>query len=296
MSNILVASLGFGLVTASIIAIGAMGFTLQFGLTNILNISFGAMMTSGAMASLVVERMGGPMWLVILVAPAAGALLTLVIGRYLLPIFSRRGSGLFEMVMVTLAIGLVLQYLIDAIDGEQIFSFKFPEGSSLHFGPLTFTVTQLVIIASAIALFLGLEGLLKLTRLGKALRAMAGEPRLARSCGIPTSRIVNVTWLLSGAFAGLGGLVYVINSLTVDAFTGADFLPLVLGAAILGRAGSSVGAVTAAVAMGMATEIAGAFGGSAYSTVAGFGLLVIVLLTRPGGLIGDTLLKEEVTL
>ncbi len=294
--SIFIASLGFGLVTASIIAIGSMGFTLQFGLTNVLNISFGAMMTFGAMGSLVAEKLGASMWIVVLVAPIVGALATVAVGRLVFPIFSRRGSGLFEMVMVTLAIDLLLQYLVDAVDHEQIFSFNFPSGHSFHFGPIVLTVTQLSIIAGAILLFVGLESLLRRTRLGKALRAMAGEPRLARACGVPTGRIVNVTWIISGALAGLAGLVYMMNSLTVDAFTGANFLPLVLGAAILGRAGSTVGAVVAALAMGMATEIAGAFGGSAYSTVAGFGLLAIVLLTRPGGLIGDTLLKEEVTL
>lgn len=294
--SIFIASLGFGLVTASIIAIGAMGFTMQFGLTNVLNISYGAMMTFGAMASLIAEKQGAPLWLVVVVAPVAGIVATLIIGRLFLPLFSRRGSGLFEMVMVTLAIDLVLQYLIDAVDREQIFSFTFPNGRSFHLGAIVLTVTQLAIIAGAFLAFVGLESLLRRTRLGKALRAMATEPRLARACGVSTGRIVNVTWVISGALAGLTGLVYMINSLTVDAFTGANFLPFVLGAAILGKAGSTVGAVVASIAMGMATEIAGAFGGSAYSTVAGFALLAIVLLTRPGGLIGETLLKEEVTL
>lgn len=294
--QIFLSSLGFGLVTASIIAIGSLGFSLQFGLTNVLNISFGAMMTFGAMAALIAEHLHAPLWIVVLVAPLAGAIGTLLIGRLIFPIFTKRGSTLFEMVMVTLALDLVLQYTIDAIDKEQIFPFTFPSGVSFHLGPWTFTMLQIVIILAALAIFGGLETVLQKTRLGKALRAMAAEPRLARACGIPTGKVVNVTWIISGALAGLAGFVYVANSLTVDAFTGANFLPLVLGAAILGRAGSTVGAVVAAFAMGMVTEIVGAFGGAAYATVAGFALLAVVLLTRPSGLIGDTLLKEEVTI
>jgi branched-chain amino acid transport system permease protein/neutral amino acid transport system permease protein len=199
------------------------------------------------------------------------------------------------MVMVTLAVNLMLQFGIDAASREQIYRFAFPQGPSLHIGPFTFTVTQLVLVAVAALVFAGLEMLLRRTRLGKALRAMAVEPRLARTCGIPTSKIVNVVWLLSGALAGLAGLAFVINSLTIDASVGTSFLPLVLAAAILGKAGSTRGAVLAALALGVVTEEVAAVGGAAYSTVAGFGILAIVLLTRPAALAGQTAGKVEIT-
>jgi branched-chain amino acid transport system permease protein/neutral amino acid transport system permease protein len=290
-----VQAVGFGVVTAALIAIGAMGFTVQFGLTNVLNIAYAGVMTVGAFAAFIAQEMHLWLPLGVVLAPVAGAVITLGIGKTVFTFFARRGAGLFEMVMVTLALNLMLQFGIDAASREQIYRFSFPQGRSLHLGVFTFTVTQLALVAVAVAVYAALEFLLRRTKLGKALRAMAVEPRLARSCGIPTSKIVNVTWLISGALAGLAGLAYVINSLTIDASVGTTFLPLVLAAAILGKAGSTRGAVLAALALGVVTEVVGALGGSAYSTVAGFGVLVLVLLTRPAGLIGETAGKVEIT-
>jgi branched-subunit amino acid ABC-type transport system permease component len=292
---LIIQSLGFGLVTAALIAIGAMGFTVQFGLTNVLNISYAGVMTIGAFAAFIAQTLHLWLPLALVLAPLAGAVLTLGIGKSVFPFFARRGAGLFEMVMVTLALNLMLQYGIDAASRERIYRFSFPQGRSIHLSVFSFTVAQLVLIAVALAVFAALEYLLRRTRLGKALRAMAVEPRLARACGIPTARIVNVTWIISGALAGLTGLAYVINSLTIDASVGTTFLPLVLAAAILGTAGSTRGAVLAALALGMVTEVVGAVGGAAYSTVAGFGVLVLVLLTRPAGLIGETAGRVEIT-
>jgi branched-subunit amino acid ABC-type transport system permease component len=292
---LIIQALGFGVVTAALIAIGAMGFTLQFGLTNVLNISYAGAMTVGAFATFLAEVFHLALALGVVLAPLAGAALTWVLGRTLFAFYAHRGAGIFEMVMVTLAVNLMLQFGIDAASREQIYRFAFPQGPSLHVGPFTLTVTQLVLVAVAALVFAGLELLLRRTRLGKALRAMAVEPRLARTCGIPTSKIVNVVWLLSGALAGLAGLAYVINSLTIDASVGTSFLPLVLAAAILGKAGSTRGAVLAALALGVVTEEVAAVGGAAYSTVAGFGILAIVLLTRPAALAGQTAGKVEIT-
>ena len=292
---LIIQALGFGVITAALIAIGAMGFTIQFGLTNVLNISYAGVMTAGAFAAFIAGELHLPLALGVALALATGAAGTWLLGRTLFAYYARRGAGLFEMVMVTLAVNLILQFGIDAASREQIYRFSFPQGASLHGGPFTVTVTQLALIGVALAVFAGLELLLRRTRLGKALRAMAAEPGLARTCGIPTNRIVTVVWLLSGALAGLAGLAYVINSLTIDASVGTGFLPLVLAAAILGRAGSTRGAVLAALALGIVTEEVAAAGGAAYGTVAGFGILALVLLTRPAAVAGQAAAKAEIT-
>jgi len=290
-----VQALGFGIVSAALIAIGAMGFTLQFGLTNVLNISYGGAMTVGAFAAFVAAELHLPAAAGVACALLAGALVTWLLGRTLFAFYARRGAGVFEMVMVTLAVSLIIQFGIDAAAREQIYRFSFPQGASLRWGWFTFTVTQLVLVGVAAAVYAGLELLLRRTKLGKALRAMADQPRLARTCGIPTSRIVHVVWLLSGALAGLAGLAYVINSLTIDASVGTTFLPLVLAAAILGKAGSTRGAVLAALLLGLVTEEVSAWGGAQYASVAGFGILAIVLATRPAALAGQAAGKTEIT-
>ena len=296
MSSVIVESIGFGIVTASIIAVGAMGFSLQFGLTNVFNISYGTVLTLGGFAALIAENLGISGWYDVLIGAGIGVIGTFLIGKGVLSFFARRRAGLFELITVSLAVELILQYTIDAIDGERLFNYSFSQGSSLHFLGMIFTVTQLEIVGLALGAFACLEGLLRLTRTGKALRAVAEEPRLARACGIPTSRIVNVTWVASGALAGAAGVIYIMNSLSVSAFTGTDFLPLLLAAAILGRAGSVAGAVVASLAIGITSELVSALGGSGYSTIAGFGILVVVLLARPGGVTSGLALKTEATL
>lgn len=287
-----VSSIGFGVVLASIIAIAAMGFTVQFGLTNVLNLSFGAVMTVGGYAAYVAHVHGIGGWWGVLVGGAAAAVLTLIVGRGVFKPYARRGAGLFEIMMVTLGLSLIINYALQAISHNNVYQYNVLQSTPLHFGSIIITKTQLAIVIIAVAVLIGLEALLRLTKVGKAMRAMAADPDLARACGIRTGRIVVLTWLLSGFLCGVAGVVYIINSQSIGYTTGQLFLPLVIAAAILGGAGSAFGAVLAALIMGIVTEAVSAYGGSAYSTVAGFAILIIVLLSRPstvrGGQAGHT--------
>lgn len=293
--HLLVQTIGFGVVTASIIAVGAMGFTIQFGLTNVLNLSYGAIMTVAAFVAFVAQQAGINIWIGLVLGGLTGALSTLLLGRTVIKLYARRGTRLFEMVMVTLGMSLVIEYAVDAVSKDKIYSVSFPQGASVHIGAITVTESQIILVAIGILILLALEALLHLTRLGKALRAMAADPSLARSCGIPTDRIVNVTWLLTGFLCGLAGVVYVINSLSVNYTTGLTFLPTVLAAAFLGGVSSPRGAALAALVLGIVTELVAALGAPSYSTVAAFGVLVVVLLSKPSGVLGGAARKVELT-
>lgn len=285
MLSTLLSAVAFGVVLASIIAIAAMGFTIQFGLTNVLNLSYGGVMTIGGYVAYLAVSHGISAWYGLVLGAAAGAVATLVIGHGLLRRFAARGTKVFEMMMVTLGLGLVIDYTLQAISHNNISQFTVLQSAPLHLGPVTLTPTQVIITAVGLAIFIGLEALLRLTRIGKALRAMASDPSLARACGIKTSRIVVFTWLLSGALCGLAGVVYIINAQSIGYTTGELFLPLVIAAAILGGAGSPSGAILAALLMGIVTQVFSAYGNASYSTAAGFGILVIVLLTRPSAVL-----------
>jgi branched-subunit amino acid ABC-type transport system permease component len=294
-STVLLHSIGFGITTAAVVAIGAMGFTLQLGVTNVLNIAYGNVMTIGAFASLIVERQHLGLLATILAAPLAGAILTIVLARTLFATYARRHGGAFDLLMVTLAIGLIIQYGLDALAHLQVFQFTFPSGSTVKVGPFVFTVLSLALIGFAAAVFAALMAALRLTRMGKALRALSVDPKLARACGVPMRRIINLTWVLSGALAGLAGLVYVTNSLTVSAGSGLDFVVLVIAAALLGGAGSPAGAVLAALVVGIASEVVAAVGGSYYSDAAGLAILALVLVLRPAARSGSAASRDEVT-
>lgn len=294
-STIVLQAVGFGLVTAATIAIGAIGFTLQFAVTNILNIAYGSMLTVGAFASLLVQRAHLGLAATIVAAPVAGAVVTWLLARTLYASFARRRRGAFDLIMVSLAASLIIQYAIDAAAQGQAFSFNFPAGKTVHAGVFVFSTVSLALIGVAVIVLALIVVLLKLTRIGKALRAVSTDPKLARACGVPMRKILTLTWLLSGALAGLAGLVYVTNSLTVSSATGLDFLVLVIAAALLGGAGSPVGAVVAALVVGIATEVVAAIGGQYYSQAVGLAILAIVLIVRPAARTWGGAIRDEVT-
>lgn len=296
MLDTLASAIAFGIILGSVIAIAAMGFTLQFGLTNLFNLSFGSVMTVGAFAAYLAQVNGINAWYGLAVGGAVGAVLTLLLGRGLFRLYARRGAGLFEMVMVTLGLGLVINYTVQAISHNNVYQFTVLQSAPIHLGPVIITPTQAILVGCAVAVFAALEALLRLTKVGKALRAVAAEPALARSCGIRINRVVIITWVLSGFLCGMAGVVYIINSQSVGYATGQLFLPLVIAAAILGGAGSPGGAIAAALLMGVVTEVVSAYGGPQYSTVAGFAILVVVLLCRPRSVLGGAARETRVTL
>jgi branched-subunit amino acid ABC-type transport system permease component len=293
--TIILQAVGFGLVTAAIVGIGSMGFTLQFGVTNILNISYGNILTIGAFAALLAQQAHLGLVVTIIAAPVAGALATWLLARTVFAAFARRHGSAFDLILVTLASSLIIQFSIDAAAQGQSFSFSFPVGSTVHIGPFVFTVLSLGLIATAAVVLALMMAALHLTRMGKALRALSTDPKLARACGVPMRKILDLTWLVSGALAGLAGLVYVTNSLTVDAGAGLNFLVLVIAAALLGGAGSPMGAVLAALVVGIATEVVAAVGGSYYSQAAGLAILAVVLVARPTARTWGGAVRDEVT-
>lgn len=252
------------------------------------------MTAAGFVAYLAVSH-GINAWYTLLIGGLVGAILTLLLGVYVFRPYARRGAKLFEMMMVTLGLALVIDYGLQAISHNNIYQFTVLQSAPLKFGPILITPTELILAIVGLVVYIALEMLLKLTRIGKALRATAAEPTLARSCGIRTGRVVVITWVLSGFLCGLAGVVYIINSQSIGYATGELFLPLVVAAALLGGAGSPRGAVLASLLMGIVTQIVAAFGQPAYSTVAGFAVLVVVLLARPGA-IGSAVGGSEVTL
>jgi len=142
--SIFISSIGFGLVTASIITLAAVGFTLQFGATNILNLAFGDVMIASAFVAYLANNLGLNIWLCVLVGAVFGALASLLLNRLLFTPFLRRGTKLFGMVIVTLAAGLVIQNILLAITGSQFVSYSMDVGRTVNLGSVVLTTAQLV--------------------------------------------------------------------------------------------------------------------------------------------------------
>ena len=290
----LIPAIGFGLITASILAIAAVGFTLQFSVTNILNLAYGDIMTAAAFAAFLANRAGVNIWICLVIAASFGAVFSMLLNRYVYFQFVRRGTRLFAMIIVTIAVSLIIQNLLLAIFRPTFFSYHTEPGPSYHFGSMIFTASQLAIMGIAVLAMLSVHLLFTQTRLGKAMRATATNPALARSCGIATDRVIDLAWLLSGALCGTAGVVLVLNTATFNEGTGAGFLVPIVAAAVLGGIGQPYGAMLGAITIGLAGEISAALINPSYKSVAAFLILIVVLLLRPQGILSEVADAKEV--
>ena len=287
--SLFIASVGFGLVTAAVLAIAAVGFTLQFGVTDVLNLAFGAVMILGAFLAYYVNSHGISVWYGLVIAMAAGAVVSVVINSVVYTPFQRRGASPITMVIVSLGITLIIEFGVEAVAGGVPVSYTMGQGPTFQAGSFILTGVQVIIMAIAVVTMAGVHVLLRYTKLGKAMRATAANRTLARNCGIRTGRVITATWALTGALCGLAGTVFAIDATSFDSASTDIFLVLILAAVFLGGPGQPYGAMLGALVIGLATEVSAAFIPADYSYVVAFVALLIMLGVRPTGLLGARL-------
>jgi branched-chain amino acid transport system permease protein/neutral amino acid transport system permease protein len=280
------ASVGFGLVTAAVLAIAAVGFTMQFAVTDVLNLAYGAVMIASAFVAYAVNQAGASVWLGALAAAAFGSAGSVLLNWGIYTPFRRRGSAPVTMVIVSLGMTLIIEFGLQAIVGGTGVSYTMSQGPTLKAGGLVLTTVQLVIIALAVAVMAAVHALLRYSKLGKAMRATAANRSLARACGVRTDRIVTLTWALTGALCGLAGTVFAMNNGSFGATSADLFLVVILAAVFLGGPGQAYGAMVGAVIVGLATEISAAYLTPSYKDVVAIGVLLAVMAARPGGVLG----------
>jgi len=284
--SVFVASIGFGLVTAAVLALASVGFTLQFAVTNVLNLAYGGVMIVAAYCAYLLNEHGVSVWVAALAGILAGAVLSMLLNNVVYTPFKRRGTTPIAMVIVALGMTLILEFGTQAVAGPANVSYAMSQGGTAKLGSLQLTVAQLVIIALAIVMMVLVHLLIRYTRLGKAMRATAANPDLARNCGIRTDRVVMLTWLISGALCGLAGVTFAMNSGTFGATSTDIFLVLILAAVFLGGPGQPYGAMLGALVIGLATEVSASVVVSDYKDVIAFVILLAMLAVRPTGLLG----------
>lgn len=284
--SIFVESVGFGVVAAAVLALASVGFTLQFAVTNVLNLAYGGVMIVSAYAAYLLNEHGVEIWVAVLASIVTGAALSLFLNNLIYTPFQRRGTSPIAMVIVSLGMTLILVFGTQALAGPTNVSYTMSQGATVKFGSIVLTVVQLVIIALSIVVMLLVHALIRYTRLGKAMRATAANRNLARNCGVRTDRVVSLTWLITGALCGLAGAMFAINSGTFGATSADVFLVLILAAVFLGGPGEPYGAMLGALVIGVATEASASIIVSDYKDVIAFVILLAMLTVRPNGLLG----------
>jgi branched-chain amino acid transport system permease protein len=173
---------------------------------------------------------------------------------------------------------------------------RFPFGTvptrTLKIGDAVVSELQIVIIAIALLMLVGLTWLLRRTRLGRRIRAVAENPRAARVLGVDVDRIISASFFVSSALGAAAGILFGLAFNNVAPDMGRSVELKGLAVIVLGGMGSMPGAALAGLALGLLEVFTVAWVGSSYRDVVAFGVLFLVLVLRPRGLLGSAALRE----
>lgn len=284
-----------GLFLGSIYALFALGYTLVFGVLDILNLAHAAVFM---LASFVALALVGSAQLHILVAlplaVAFGGVLGLVLERVAFrPLRGRADSNISGLIS-SLAMATVFEAVALEIWGPNISRFPFgtvPEKQIQILGGVVSRL-QLTIMTVALFLFLVLTWLVNATRLGREIRAVAESPRAARILGVNVDRVIAASFFISSALGGAAGVLFglAFNSISPDMGRSVELKGLAV--IILGGMGSMTGAIIAGFALGLSEVFVVAHFGASWRDAVSFAGLFVVLVLRPRGLLGASKLRE----
>ena len=272
----------YGVVLGSIIVLGAIGLSLTYGILGFANFAHGDTMTAGAYLALLFKAgFGWPLWAALPAAMACTAALAVLIDKSL---YQRlRGRGSVTLLIASVGVALVLRNLVQAIWGPDTHFFNQGIQLPMRVWGLRIKPDHLTIAGVALALVVGVHLFLRYTKLGKAMRAMADNPELARVSGIDTGRVVAWTWALGSALAAAAGVLLGLDTQLSPQMGWNILLPL-FAAVILGGIGSPYGAMAGGMIIGVAQELSTLVISTAYKPVVAFVLMIFILLLRPAGI------------
>jgi neutral amino acid transport system permease protein len=279
-----------GVVTGSILAIGAAGASLVWGVLQIGNFAHGDYMALGAFIAYVVNVwLGLPLLVGGLVAMVVVAAFAISADRVILR--RMRGRGLTSVFIITVGIGFLLRNGIALYFGPSARQYAIDQAEVYVIGPIRVSPGQAIAIVATSLAIGGVGWLLATTAIGRSMRAVSENRDLAAVTGVDIGRIETQTWLLSGALAGLAGMTLALVQGTFDSSLGVGVLFIIFTAVVLGGIGSAYGALAGGMVIGMVMEVStwSAFLGgldSRYKVVLAFGVLITLLLLRPQGLLG----------
>ncbi|HUY57910.1 MAG TPA: branched-chain amino acid ABC transporter permease [Candidatus Micrarchaeaceae archaeon] len=283
--NLLAEAVGFGLVTAAVIALAAVGLSLQVSVTNFVNFAYGDFMTFGAYITYSANVAGLNFFPAVLVGAAGTGLLGVVSNWVIFRPLVKRKSRTLVLLICTVGLSFIVQNAMVLIWGTNSDRYTVSIGNALHIGPFLFTPGDLILIAVAFGLLALLHIFLQYTRFGTALRATSNNSDLAQACGIDTGRVITWTWAISGLFCAVAGVGLALETNTLRPALGFNELFVIFGAIILGGIGRVYGAMLGALIIGILTEVSGMFADPAYKGAIAFAVVVLVLLIRPQGLL-----------
>lgn len=279
-----------GIVVGSVYGLFALGFTLLFGVNHIMNMAHGSVFMWGAFAGLyAVVALDAPIYVALLVGMAAGGLVSVALDVVAFRPLRRRNAPEFSAIVSSIGADLVLLAIAQKVSNTAVMRFPFDA-----FPVIVFTVfglrvqlLQLVIIALVVLMVFGLVWYLYRTGFGQRIRAVAYSEHTSRLLGINPGPVNMQVFFISGALAGMAGVLIGLVFNSVHFAMGEPLLLRAFVIIILGGLGSIPGALIAGLAIGIVQTLSVAYVSSGVAEAIVFISLFIVILVRPTGLFGQ---------
>jgi neutral amino acid transport system permease protein len=277
-----------GLVSGAYFALGAIGLTLVYGILKLVNFAQGDMLTFGAYIAFAFNvSLGLPLILALLIAVALTAALCVVLELVMWRPMRKRKAGMLQLLLMTIGLAFVLRNMIQLFAGTQPRALDVNVTDSISFADLTLGRTELIVIIVGLVVVVAVAALLRVTSVGRQMRALADNFDLAETTGIDTGRVVIFTWILAGGLAGLAGVMYVAAVGRLSPNTGFFLLLPLFAAVVLGGIGNAYGALAGGLVIGLTQEWATMpLHEDQWKVAVSFIVLILVLLIRPQGIFG----------
>ncbi|RZL00152.1 MAG: branched-chain amino acid ABC transporter permease [Rubrivivax sp.] len=291
-----------GLVLGSMYALVALGYTMVYGIINLINFAHGEVLMVGALVSWTVvtnlEPLGWPGWVLLLLALLAAMVVCAVLNFVIEKLAYRplRNAPRLAPLITAMGMSLLLQTLAMIIwkPDYKPFPILLPDDPIDVMGATT-NLVQILIVAVTAMTLAGLMALIHGTRLGRAMRATSENPRVAQLMGVRPDRVISATFVIGAMLAALAGVMWAANYGSVQHTMG--FLPglKAFTAAVFGGIGNLPGAMLGGLLLGLIEslgagyigDLTGGMLGSNYQDIFAFAVLILVLTLRPQGLLGE---------
>lgn len=276
--------INFGLM----LALAAIGVSLVFGTTGLSNFAQAEMVTFGALAGLFFSTvLQLPILLALLLAVVASGAFGWSLDAGIWKPLRKKGIGLVQMMIVSIGLSLALRYVFLFFIGGSTLQLEGAGDAKFQiFGPISLAMSDIISMAISIVVLAGVGYWLLRTRIGKATRAISDNPSLASASGIDVDGVIRIVWILSGALAGLAGILWAYFRPGIKWDMGGQILLLVFAAVTLGGLGTAFGALVGSIIIGVMVEVSSLFIPADIKYIGALLVLILVLLVRPQGILG----------
>ena len=279
-----------GVISGSVYALFALGFTLVFSVHRVLNLAHGAVFMVGAFVGYYAVLSGLPIWLASAIAAAFAGVASVLVQFVAVQPLRRHPHHIVEFAALVTTLGADLVFVSTMQRMSDAQTVRFPCGTFpvvfLDFFGLRVSLLQLVIVVTVAALLAFLIAYLYATTAGRQVRAVASNPRVSSLLGVNPTAVYVQTFFISGVMAGVAGILIALSFNSINAQMGEPYMLRAFVIIVLGGLGSIPGCVIAAILFGIVQTLCIVYLPAGSTDIVIYSILFLVLLVRPSGIMG----------